>query len=63
MLMEGGAANASQTVITALTTAMQTVADNAMTSLSGVLPVAVPVFGAVIMIGIAIKVVKRFTGR
>lgn len=60
--MEGGA-NASQTVITALTNAMKTVADNAMTSLGDVLPVAVPVFGAIIMIGVAIKVVKRFTGR
>lgn len=50
-------------VTTALTTAMQSVADNAMAALAGVLPVAVPVFGGLIMIGVAIKVVKKFTGR
>lgn len=50
-------------VTEALVTAMQTVSDNAMAALSGVLPVAVPVFGGLIMIGVAIKTVKKFTGR
>lgn len=50
-------------VTTALVTAMQSVADNAMAALTGVLPVAVPVFGGLIMIGVAIKCVKKFTGR
>lgn len=50
-------------VTTALTTAMQSVADNAMAALSAVLPIAVPIFGGIIMIGVAIKVVKKFTGR
>lgn len=50
-------------VTSALVAAMQTVADNSLAALTGVLPVAVPVFGGLIMIGVAIKTVKKFTGR
>lgn len=48
---------------TAITTAMGTVATDALGAITSIVPVAAPVLGGIIVIGIAIKTIKRFTGR
>ena len=60
--MEGAATTMSD-VVSALTTAMGTVATSALSAISGVIPVAAPVLGAILIVGIGIKAFKRITGR
>lgn len=50
-------------VTSALTTGLSTTATNAMSVISSVLPYALAVVGAVIVIGIGIKIFKRVSGR
>lgn len=50
-------------VVTAMTSAITAVAGNAMDGIAAIVPVAAPVMGALLVIGIGIKTVKRFTGR
>ena len=47
-------------VTSALSTALNAVAGEATAAISAVLPIALPVMGAVIVIGIGVKVFKRF---
>lgn len=48
---------------TALATSLGDIADAAMGTIQAVLPVAVPILGAVIVIGIGIRVFKKLAGR
>lgn len=48
------------TVTSALTTALTSIASDAQAAIAGVLPVALPVMGAIVVIGIGVKVFKRF---
>lgn len=50
-------------VSTALVTAMTSVATGALDAIGDILPVAAPVMGAMLIIGVGIKAFKRFTGR
>lgn len=50
-------------VITAMTSAFSTMAGDAMNGIASVLPVVLPILGAIIVIGIIIKIVRRITGR
>lgn len=50
-------------VVDALTSSMQTTADGCMDAISNVLPVALPVMGAIVVIGIGIKIFKKVTGK
>lgn len=51
------------TVGTALATAFGDIADAAMGTIQAVLPVVVPILGAVVLIGIGIRVFKKVAGR
>lgn len=52
-----------EALITALVTAFGTLATDAISGISQVAPVVLPVLAAVILIGVVIKVVRRVTGR
>lgn len=56
----GGEGNS---VGTAMTSAASTIVSDALSSISGIIPVAAPILGAFIIIGIAIATIKKFTGR
>lgn len=48
------------TIQKALTDAFTTLANDAMTALGAVLPIVLPVMGAVVVIGLAVGIFKRF---
>lgn len=50
-------------VTQAMVTAITTIASDALAGIAAIVPVAAPVLGGMILIGVAIKTVKRFTGR
>lgn len=50
------------TVTTALTTALGDIATNAMSAIGSIIPVAAPILGAMIVVGIGIKVFKKIRG-
>ena len=50
-------------IVTALTTAVTGFASEAMSVISAVVPVALPIMGALIVVGIGIATFKKFTGR
>lgn len=50
-------------ITTALTTAITTIAGDSTNAIAAVIPVAAPVLGAMIVIGVAVKTIRRFTGR
>ena len=56
-------AAAISTVTGALTTGITTIANDAMGAVSSVVPVALPIMGAIVVVGIGIKVFKKVTGR
>lgn len=60
--MENAATTMSD-VVTALSTALGTVATSAMSAISGIVPVAAPILGAILVVGIGIKAFKKITGR
>jgi len=45
---------------TALTTAFTAFAADAMESIAAIVPIALPVMGAILVIGIGVRVFKRF---
>lgn len=49
-----------EAVTTALSTALTEVAAGATGAIAAVLPIALPVMGAIVVIGIGVKVFKRF---
>ena len=60
--MENAATTMSD-IVTALSTALGTVATSAMSAISGIVPVAAPILGAILVVGIGIKAFKKITGR
>lgn len=58
----GEAATTMASVVSALTTAMGTVATNSLDAISGVIPVAAPVLGAILIIKIGIRAFNKVTG-
>lgn len=60
--MSEGAATIS-TVTSALSTGLQTVQTNALSLIGTVLPYALTVMGAILVVSIGIKVFKKVTGR
>lgn len=50
-------------MISALTSAFSTVASDALSAVQGILPIALPVLGALIVVGVGIKIFKKVTGR
>lgn len=51
------------TISSAMVTAITSVASNAMNGIAQIVPVAAPVFGGLVLIGVAMKATKKFTGR
>ena len=52
--------NAMTAITTALKTSFTSVAGDAMTAIGDVLPIILPVMGAVVVIGLAVGIFKRF---
>lgn len=50
-------------IVTAMTSAFSTAASDCMSAISSILPVAIPVVGAIAVIGIGIKIFKKVTGK
>lgn len=50
-------------VVTGLTGAFTTVATDCTAAITATLPIALPVMGAIVVIGIGIKIFKKVTGR
>ena len=63
MLVVDGAEGAASTVVSALTRALTTTASQCQDAIAAVLPVALPVMGAIVVVGIGIKIFKKVTGR
>lgn len=49
--------------ITSLTSAFSGLATDVMSAIGSIAPVALPVMGAIVVIGVGIKVFKKVTGR
>lgn len=47
------------TVTEALTTGLQTVANNLMTAIGNIIPIALPVLGAIAVVGVGISIFNR----
>lgn len=58
--MEGGVSG-MDAVVTGLTTGLKDIADSAMGAIGTVVPYALPILGAMIVIGIAIGVIHKVT--
>ena len=54
--------NEAGSVVDAITTAVTSAAGEAMSAISGVLPVALPLMGAMVVVGIGIAVFRKATG-
>lgn len=63
LLSETVTPTAMQAITTALTTAITTLATDALGGIAAIVPVAAPVFGGMILIGVALNATKKFTGR
>lgn len=50
-------------ITTALTTGITTIGTDAMSAVAAVVPVALPIFGAIVVVSIGLKVFKKVTGR
>lgn len=58
-MLLGAEAVSISTVTSALTSGLSTVADNCMTAIGAVVPYALPIVGAVIVVTIGIRVFRR----
>lgn len=63
MMVVYGVDGAASTVVSALTSALTTTASQCQDAIAAVLPVALPVMGAIVVVGIGIKIFKKVTGR
>lgn len=52
-----------EAVTSALTSGISSIATDAMTAVGSVIPVALPIMGAVVVVGIGIKVFKKVAGK
>lgn len=52
-----------ETVTTALTTAISGFADDAMGAIGSIVPVALPIMGAVLVVTIGVKVFKKIASK
>lgn len=57
--MEGGASVSS--VTTAMTGAFSTTASDAMTAIGNILPIVLPILGAVVVVILGVKLFKKFS--
>lgn len=57
------AATTMADITTALTTGMTDVATQALAAIKAIVPVAIPVFGGLVLVSVAKKAITKFTGR
>lgn len=50
-----------EAVVTSLTSAITTFAGDAMGAIGTIIPVVLPIMGAIVVVGIGIKVFKKFS--
>lgn len=50
-------------ITTAMTTAVTSIANAGMGAVGAIVPVAAPIFGALVLVGLCMKTLKKFTGR
>lgn len=50
-------------VVSAMVTAITTIASDATSGIAAIVPVAAPVLGGMILIGVCVRTVRKFTGR
>lgn len=60
---EDGLQTTQNAIVTTLGTSFTTVAQDALDAISTILPIALPVLGAVIVVIVGIKIFRRVTGR
>ena len=58
---EAASPTTMEAITTALVTAISTTASNAMDAIAKILPVALPVMGAIVVVTIGIRVFNKFT--
>lgn len=51
------------TVASALTSALSTVAADAMGAITAILPIALPIMGAIVVVGIGIRIFKKVASK
>lgn len=51
------------TVTSALTSAFQSVASDCLSAIQAILPIALPVLGALVVVSVGIRIFKKVTGR
>lgn len=56
-------ASTPDSIVSALETAFTTVASNATDAITGILPIALPVMGGVLVVGLGIKIFKKVAGK
>lgn len=61
--MEVAAQEAGAGVTGALTTAFTSIASDAMSAISAVLPIALPIMGAIVVVTVGIKIFKKVTSK
>lgn len=52
-----------EAITSALTTGISSIGNDAMSAVGSVIPVALPIMGAIVVVGIGIKVFKKVTGK
>lgn len=52
--------NAANSITTAMVTAVTTIASDAVAGIAAVVPVAAPIFGGLLIIGVVMKTVSKF---
>lgn len=63
MAFLAGDASSISTVTEALTNGISTIGTDAMSAVGSVIPVALPIMGAIVVVGIGIKVFKKVAGK
>lgn len=61
--MEVAAQEAGSTVTSALTAAFISIASDCMSAISAVLPIALPIMGAIVVVTIGIKIFKKVSSK
>ena len=50
-------------ITSALTTALSTIASDMMSSISAIVPIALPIMGAIAVVGIGVRIFKKVTSK
>lgn len=62
-MLSGSTGTGMSDIVTAMGTAVGSIADSAMSGIAAILPIGAPIMGAILIIGIGIRTFKKFSGR